>query len=73
VPDETFAGFRDWVAAKLILAHEKRPAAARRIQSWTGLALAVPESEKARARYADYPLYADTKLDELWGAMFGKK
>ncbi len=72
LPDKPLKDFREWVTGKLILAHVKKEPAQKRIASWTGLSIVVADSEKVRKRYADYPIYADTKLDEFWKAMFPK-
>ena len=72
LPDKPLKEFREWLTGKLILEHVKKDPSAKRIASWTGLSLVVADSEKVRKRYADYPIYADTRLDDLWNAMFPK-
>ena len=63
-------GFERWVTDTLMVGHRKHPRQARRIRNWTGLALYVPVSPAVRGRYADYPLYEDSRLDDLWARLF---
>jgi hypothetical protein len=57
--------FKTWVTAKLVLSHVKHAKAGKRAETWTGLSIFVP-SEKIRSRYAGYPIYEESLLDELW-------
>ncbi len=62
--------FRTWVEDDLIQAHTRRPEQARRTAKWTGLALFVPAARRVRTKYEDYPLYQDSRLDELWARLY---
>ncbi len=65
---EQLGSFEEWVTESLIVDHERLDR--RTSRGWSGLALFVPESRRVRGKYADYPLYEDSRLDELWDALY---
>ena len=60
-----------WLERELLAGHRVSP---RRVDvggTWCGLSIFVPLSAQARARYPHYPIFQETKLDELM-ARFGQ-
>jgi len=70
VTPPALAEFRTFVEDELIVHHRKHPLRARAIAKWTGLGLFVPALPEVRARYEGYPLWRDSRLDELWAAIY---
>ena len=62
--------FRKWVREKLIVATAVHPRHGKIVEGWCGLSLWVPESEKLREPYRDYPIYQDCHLNDLWNVMY---
>ena len=58
-----------WVREKLIVATAVHPRHGKTVAGWCGLSLWVPESEKLRGPYPDYPIYQDCRLNDLWNVM----
>jgi hypothetical protein len=68
--EESLELFKKWLREKLIVATVVNPGSGNMIKGWCGLALCVPESEEVRGRYPDYPIYRDSRLNELWNVMY---
>jgi hypothetical protein len=64
--------FKKWLREKLIVATEVHPGVGERVKGWCGLALWVPEREKVRGRYPDYPIFQNSRLNDLWNVMYPK-
>jgi hypothetical protein len=62
---KTYDAFAKWVADELVSIHLCSPNQKTHAGSWCGFSIYVPGNEKALERYKDYPIYADTQLDEL--------
>ncbi len=71
-PKEELSKFDTWVREKLVEHHQFREGAERG-RAWCGVSLFVPKTGALRERYKDYPLYQDSRLDDLWNAMYGEK
>jgi len=71
-PKEEFSKFNTWVREKLVAHHQFREGAERG-RAWCGVSVFVPKTGVLRERYKDYPLYQDSRLDDLWKAMYGEK
>ncbi|MEZ6184964.1 MAG: clostripain-related cysteine peptidase [Planctomycetota bacterium] len=56
--------------AALITSHRVSPQQVSRAGTWCGYSLFFPVHPKLLERYADYPIYADTKLDEFFSEVF---
>jgi len=68
-PKEELTKFSSWVREKLIAHHQFREGAERG-RAWCGVSLLVPKTAALRERYKDYPLYQESRLDDLWNAMY---
>jgi Clostripain family len=71
--DRALEGFRTYYEEELIRSHRKQARQAGRIRDWTGIAVWVPVERRVRGRYDGYPLYEDSRLDELWGEMYPRR
>ncbi len=60
------AGFERWATSELIVRHGRHPDQLYASRNWCGLGVYVPLTDEARQKYRDYPLYRDSRLDELW-------
>lgn len=63
-PLEAFAA---WARTTMIAGHRVSPRHTEVAGSWCGFSIMVPISREAITRYAHYPLYKETQLDELLG------
>lgn len=67
--DPALVAFKNWLADRLVVGHRRHGRTAHLTRNWHGLALLVPRSAEVRARYADYPLYRDSDLDDFWARL----
>ena len=65
-PIDTFA---TWVKGELMLAMSSGPQMSGQ-RAYCGVSMYVPVAERTRQRYRDYPLRVDSRLGELWDAMY---
>lgn len=65
VAREPLDAFEGWVKDALIVNHRVSPARVARAGTWCGVSLFLPLSASAIQRYPDYPLFMESKLDEL--------
>ncbi len=56
-----------WAKETMIAGHRVSPRHAEVAGSWCGFSIMVPISREAITRYAHYPIYKETQLDELLG------
>ena len=56
--------------AKLITSHRVSPSQNKGAETWCGYSIFFPVSPRQLVRYKDYPIYAETKLDELFKHVF---
>jgi hypothetical protein len=59
---DTFAA---WAKETLITEHRVSPRRESHAGTWCGFSLYVPKTTEALERYKDYPIYKDSKLEEL--------
>lgn len=65
-PDTALSSLTTWVEGKLIAFHRRHPDYLAATRNWCGLSLYVPEGSRLAEMYEDYPLYAASRLDDLW-------
>ncbi|MCO5167454.1 MAG: clostripain-related cysteine peptidase [Planctomycetes bacterium] len=61
--------FAEWVRKDLLAGHRVSPARERVAASWCGFSIYLPRSKRALDRYAHYPIYRETRLDDLVGRL----
>jgi hypothetical protein len=59
--------FATWAKGTMIAGHRVSPRHTEVAGSWCGFSIMVPISREAITRYAHYPIYRETQLDELLG------
>jgi hypothetical protein len=57
--------FSKWVKEDLITGHRVSPLREQMAGDWCGFSIMVPGSKAVLEGYKDYPIYKETKLDEL--------
>lgn len=63
------AAFDAWAREKLLAGHRVSPARERIAKDWCGYSIYFPVTKAAIERYAHYPLFQETQLDELFAAL----
>jgi hypothetical protein len=61
--------FTRWVQKELIVEHRVSPQRKARAGGWSGLSLMLPTRRALLVRYADYPIYRDTRLGKLFAGV----
>ncbi|MCW8139466.1 MAG: hypothetical protein KIT58_11260 [Planctomycetota bacterium] len=61
--------FATWVREELLCGHRVSPARERVASSWCGFSIYLPRSRRALERYSHYPIYRETRLDDLVGRL----
>jgi hypothetical protein len=67
-PLDTFA---TWAKESLVTEHRVSPKRESHAGTWCGFSLYVPKTAEALKRYEDYPIYKETKLDDLMAKLVG--
>lgn len=68
-----FTTFKTWSDSKLVVNHRVSPRKTEKASSWCGYSVFLPLRPRALSRYADFPIYQQTKLDELFKKLLSQR